>query len=163
MLFPTSAEPLTVALLVTSFPSEATVWFKRLWNWLLTPSETPSAPPEAISCTACDELAARVSQLENQAADISALQLAWQETLDKLGRWASKQAARERRLRQALRDEITSTSSQLMARKTLRMPQERRTGTRRATVPGGPIGPLRRPSCGPEQQPYSGGNKCQQS
>ena len=121
------------------------MWFKRLWNWLLTPSETPSAPPEAISCTACDELAARVSQLENQAADISALQLAWQETLDKLGRWASKQAARERR------------------RKTLRMPQERRTGTRRATVPGGPIGPLRRPSCGPEQQPYSGGNKCQQS
>jgi hypothetical protein len=74
------------------------VWFKRLWNWLRTPSRTPSEPPEQQLETAAIEtmqdLAARVVALE---AQITQLQLSWQETLDKLGRWASKQAARERR------------------------------------------------------------------
>jgi hypothetical protein len=74
------------------------MWLKRLWNWLLTPSRTPSEPPELPPDTASietlQELARRVAELE---ARESQLQLAWGETLDKLGRWASKQAARERR------------------------------------------------------------------
>jgi hypothetical protein len=74
------------------------VWLVRLWNWLLTPLQTASKPPEQApdpaSIETLQQLARRVAELE---ARESQLQLAWQETLDKLGRWASKQAARERR------------------------------------------------------------------
>jgi hypothetical protein len=96
--FATEADTSTVTLQVTSFPSEATVWFERLWNWLLTPSRTPSKPPPAAAETAppatLHALAERIVALEAQNTQ---LQLAWSETLDKIGRWASKQAARERR------------------------------------------------------------------
>jgi hypothetical protein len=75
---------------------------ERLRNWLRTPSQTPSEPPAAPPGTPADEsLHALVQQLAERIAAIEAwesqIQLAWQETLDKLGRWASKQAARERR------------------------------------------------------------------
>jgi hypothetical protein len=73
------------------------MWRKLLGIPLPTPSEPPqnghrepSEPPTAEPGT----LAARVSHLESE---LSTLRLEWSETLDKLGRWASRQSARDRR------------------------------------------------------------------
>jgi hypothetical protein len=58
---------------------------------------TPSEPPQNAQAPAVEppgSLEARVSHL---TAELAALRLEWSETLDKLGRWASRQSARDRR------------------------------------------------------------------
>jgi hypothetical protein len=56
--------------------------------------QTPSHAPESASADAKTELAAQLSQL---TADVAGLRLEWAEILDKINRWASRQAARDRR------------------------------------------------------------------
>lgn len=56
------------------------------WKWPWNRQQTPSEPP-------APPLEQRVAALETA---LPALQLQWQETLDKLGRWSGRQAARER-------------------------------------------------------------------
>lgn len=64
------------------------------WNRQQTPSEPPAAAAAPPPAPLDGSLEARLSQL---TAELAGLRLEWSETLDKLGRWASRQAARDRR------------------------------------------------------------------
>lgn len=58
-----------------------------------TPSDAPATPIEFVPA----ELADLQAQLSQLTADLAGLRLEWAEVLDKINRWASRQAARERR------------------------------------------------------------------
>jgi hypothetical protein len=69
------------------------------WPWTRTqraadPLETAVPPSETLPPAVAQPIAARLTDLE---AQVSQLQLAWSETLDKLTAWGNRQAARERR------------------------------------------------------------------
>lgn len=61
-------------------------WLKRLLNGRQRPEP---APAEALAPSALEQLA----QLQR---DVQAIRFEWADTLDKINRWASRQAARQR-------------------------------------------------------------------
>lgn len=75
-----------------------------IWPW--NRQRTPSKPPESLTAVTENPPPELVAQLSQLSADLAGLRLEWAEVLDKINRWASRQAARERRRAAVVLDEL---------------------------------------------------------
>jgi len=67
------------------------------WYTFQNRQRTPSKPPESTAALPENTLAGLTAQVSQNRSELNALKLEWSEVLDKIGRWASRTAARERR------------------------------------------------------------------
>lgn len=68
--------------------------FSAAVKWLFRPSRPHQAGQETNVATVTD-LAARLTALERQSAELVDMRLQWTEVLDKLQRWTNRQNARD--------------------------------------------------------------------